>query len=260
MRLGRQPVSRCSKAKGRYIPHFVRIANRIRLTGTYTRTGSETRLPCQSKDESLPPAAIREPFFLCGRTSVMQRAAIMSLVLGGMASVAAWILTAVMKFAGEAWLPPAWGITVGLLIYAPLNWWNGRRWFWTLGAIPAGMILLWGFLWLNQAAVRASVDFIIVIGLGFTGVLIGSGVLLIRPRRLHALAYLLSVLGGIIPALVFVLAIHSAFSSAATLLGYAPGMKEALETAAILAAWLAPLSIPWGLPFWWPPERNGHPD
>lgn len=206
------------------------------------------------------PAPLREPFFLRGRKSVLQRAVIISCVLGTLTAAAAWIVAAATITASWAFgndsmyfsIPVSWGFASALLIYGPLNSWNRRTWHWTAAAVPVGMLLLFLFIaWMRDGdhgpyseAVRSTIGFFLV--------LLVSGLLQIRPRILYVAAYLASILGAAVPGLVMVLIDHP---GRLRIPGFTQEMMEGIVFAALFGGWFGALSIPWGLPFWWPPER-----
>jgi hypothetical protein len=206
------------------------------------------------------PLPLREPFFLRGRKSVLQRAVLISLALGGLTAAAAWIVAAVTVFFDSLGIrdsmiysiPPAWGLASALLIYAPLNYWNRRSWLWTLAAVPAGALFLLIFLiWMNGGASQFGEE--LSAAIGFFGVLLASGLLQVRARPLHVVAYALSVAGAVLPSLVIITLDNP---GRLTIPGFTPDMIRAVVFAILFGSWFGALSIPWGIPFWWPPNDD----
>ena len=200
----------------------------------------------------------REPYFLQGRTSVIQRAVLMSMVLFGLTAIAGWVVAMATFASGRhfvMWvLPPAWGLATGLLVYGPLHYWNRRNALWTVAAVLMGIMLQNWFIhlmrdqefrWLSKTSREA---------MGFAMLLAGGGLLQVRCTRLHAVAYLLSV-----GAAIFPLAITTWIDNPGNLgrsnLGFSVPAAIALPMAyaALFGTWMAALAVPWGLPFWWPP-------
>lgn len=208
------------------------------------------------------PVPLREPFFLRGRKSVPQRAVIMSCVLAALTAIAGWLLAfaiqatdhyglAVQNLAVSA----AWGVTSGLFLYGPINYWNRRSWLWTVGSIPPAIALLalWS-IWSQPGP--SHVPDTTRMTQGFFGVLAGSGFLLMRATRLHWFAFAISVAGGVIPAVAFVAVGHVNNSVIPGISYEAAGV---IASAALFGGWFGALAIPWGLPFWWPPETEQPP-
>lgn len=203
------------------------------------------------------PLELREPFFLRGRKSVLQRAVIMSLVLGGLTAFIGWIVSAAVVAMGPGespFLPSLiWGITAAFLLYRPLHCWNGRSWRFTLLTIPVSTASLYGFIMFVDHYAQQYVDRTMAMIIGLTGFLLVNGILLIRFSRWHIIAYVASLVGGTVPAAI-VFAIRDVGQ-----LGI-PGLPDEAAIAIVLAAFLgslfAALAIPWGLPFWWPPEND----
>lgn len=206
---------------------------------------------------SLP---LREPFFLRGRKSVLQRAIIMSCVLGGLTAAAGWIsaIAEVALFQLTAPIPiPLLVICLAaaILVHGPLHWWNRRSWLWTLAAVPICLLLLLllsAWLRLGRDALGARSRELIV-NLGILGVIAGSGLLQIRFRRLHLLAYVVSLLGVLLPAAVPVILPDP---SALALPGFTNEMVRGLALAILYGSCFGALSLPWGIPFWWPPADD----
>lgn len=202
---------------------------------------------------SLP---LREPFFLRGRKNVLQRAVIMSLVLGGLTAIVGWIVAAAVVAMGPGespFLPSlVWGITAALLLYGPLHFWNGRSWRLTLLTIPGSTASLYGFIMFVDHYAQRYVDKTMAMIVGLTGFLLVNGILLVRISRWHIFAYAASLIGGTIPAAI-VFSINDVGRLAI------PGVPEEMIVAIVLAAFLGSLfgalTIPWGLPFWWPPAE-----
>jgi hypothetical protein len=199
---------------------------------------------------------LREPFFLRGRRSVLHRAVILSVVLGMLSAAVGWFVAVVPLLAREivdadpnlVGIPLAWSLATTVFVYAPLNCWNDRSWFWTLGALPLGfasMFLL--ILWSADRPSDLSLETRAM--LGFPVLLLASGLLLIRRDSRHWLAYLVSIISSALPVLV--MALHS-YVSRLNLVVFSLPLREEFFLAAVFGSIAAALSIPWGLPFWWP--------
>lgn len=205
------------------------------------------------------PQPLREPFFLWGRTSVVQRAVIMSVVLGGLTGAAGWLvglsvwlmlhLDRVTHF--DQIFCVSWAIAVTALVYAPLNYWNRRSVLWTLATLPATYItvflahLLFDKSGPENAAIKATISFV--------GVALVTGLLQLRSRKLHRVAYATSVLGAAVPILlVFGLGRAVLMQT----LGLSENLAVVIQLAMMVGGWLCSLAIPWGIPFWWPQEQE----
>lgn len=207
---------------------------------------------------------LREPLFLRGRTSVLQRAVIMSLVLAGLTAAAAWIVAVIAvvsrplvgsPVAMYFVVPAAWAVTSALLVYGPLHRWNQRPPSWTLAALPVGFVLMFFFTyWMRNGPRHLRPE--IHLTLGFFGVLAGSGLLLVRSHRLHVLAYLVSICGAVLPALVILL-IKSPTSI--TIPGFTQTMSQGVVYAILFGTWFGAPTIPWSIPFWWPLVSDTQP-
>ncbi len=207
---------------------------------------------------SLP---LREPFFLRGRKSVLQRAVIMSLVLGGMAAFASWIVagTAVAVLGpsdSSLAISVVWGLAAAIFIHAPIQFWNGTSWrLRTIVAIPINAAALYlcvfttSYESLRQLGRTFNVNFAIAV------LLLINGAQLVRPLRLHIIAYVGSVLGGIVVAAI-ALAINDPTQIQIPLPGVPDIVELALTLAAVYGSLFGALAIPWGLPFWWPPQED----
>ena len=205
------------------------------------------------------PLPLREPFFLKGRTSVVQRAVSMSLVLGGLSGLAGWAIAAATLIALEMlsstmlahFLCAVWTVAALAIVYGPLNYWNRRPLFWTFAAAPLSYGAMFAFQELadvnNSAANLAWMSFVFA---AFSAV---SGLPLVRPRCTHALAYVASVTAAIVPTLIAHLIHHGEWPAS---LGITDGFAFLLSFALWFSSWLAALAIPWGIPFWWPPAKE----
>lgn len=214
---------------------------------------------------SLP---LREPFFLRGRKSVLQRAVIMSCALTGLTSAAGWIAAV----GAVAWKPyavyfieplvveqVAMAVAITLFVHVPLHYWNRRIRLWSLAAFPVVFFLLeLNHAWLQWVLdhLQAQLRFPAVL-VGAVGLVIGNGLLQVRWTRVHLLAYLVSVAGvGLL--LVATFAVLSG-STSFSIPGLAPAMAEGVMFAIGFGMGFAALAIPWGLPFWWPPADDNSP-
>ena len=205
---------------------------------------------------SLP---LREPFFLRGRTSVVQRAVIMSLVLGGLACSGGWIMTLVALSLS----PPANAALYSLgfsgplvlvtLIYRPLLHWNRtppQLPFLIVGCLIALIVSLLNCL-LPTPSHSARTIGALSVSIHLTVVVVLSGLYLRRNTRLHAAAFWLSLALTPLPIMLTYLLQYPHRFRVPWVDG---GMQIALTGTAYLASWLCVMSVPWGIPFWWPPQ------
>lgn len=211
------------------------------------------------------PLSLREPFFLRGRRSVVQRAVCMSLVLGGLALLASWLMYGTILLTAAAGLPtwistilgPTVAIASILLLYGPLSYWNRRPWWFIAFVVPTSVPVAG----LTAAAViQATID---VDNPGWLGLAAGQalgmggiGCVLLRRSRAHVTAYIASVLTA--PVVAFQLNLLENFDMNSSPVGFIP----AIQTIVLVSAYatiLCGLSVPWGIPFWWPPavEETG---
>lgn len=157
---------------------------------------------------------LREPFFLHGRRSILQRAIMISSVLTGLAALAGWGIAATLVVSGQTnhsrsaigWyfaFPVAWSVISVLFVHGPLNAWNGRSWIWTVLALAVGLLLMLQFaVWIDHPyrigqSHRTLLPILVVH--------IASGLLQVRLSRLHLVAYLFSILGAILTPGLFAL-------------------------------------------------------
>jgi len=204
---------------------------------------------------SLP---LREPFFLRGRQLPMERAVIMSLVIGGLGLVAGWLVLFAVAANGpgqfEIVMGVVWSATSAALVYGPLNFWNRRPWWVTLATIPvsfASIYLLARWLApLTEPGRRGSWEFAI----GFLPVLIVNGALLVRRSRLHVMAWIAFVLGGSIPIATAMLI--SIPPNVPVMSGMPDVYQKGFVLAAVFGNWYVALLALWGVPFWWPPGND----
>lgn len=204
------------------------------------------------------PLELRDPCFLRGRKSVLQRAIIMSLALGGLTAAAAWIAAIADVAIFPVSAPVAMFViclAIALPLHGPLHVWNRRSWLWTVAAIPSCFALalllnVWGRLGRDILGTRSQE---LVGNLGILGVVAGSGLLQIRLRRLHLLAYVISLLAVLLP--IAVLAILRD-PSALAVPGFTNQMVRGLALAILYGSCFGALSLPWGIPFWWPPADD----
>ncbi len=212
------------------------------------------------------PLELREPFFLRGRNSVLQRAVLMSCVLAGLTAVAGWLAAATIVVLDRTIgvLGPetanfmaafAFGCTTTVLLHAPLNFWNRRSWRWSLISIPFLTAVFYVFLkWFRY---NSGLPPELHLPLGFLFAIGAAGLLQLRPQRRHVLAYLLSVGSAAVPTLCFLLISPP---DRIRIPALPPEMTRAVVYAIMFGGWFAALSIPWGLPFWWPPEERASPE
>lgn len=211
-------------------------------------------------------APLREPFFLRGRRSVLQRAVIMSCVLAGLTAVAGWLaaativvmdrtISALGQETATFIAALAFGSIAALLLQAPLNFWNRHSWRWSLISIPSLTAIFYVFLkWFRY---DSGLSPELHLPLGFLFAIGAAGLLQLRPQRHHVLAYLFSVGGAAVPALCFLLISPPDRFRIPAL---PPAMTRTVVYAIMFGGWFAALTIPWGLPFWWPPERESPPE
>lgn len=218
------------------------------------------------------PLPFREPFFLRGRRSILQRAVILSLVLGGLSSAAGWIV--VLSVCSTFWFPHTirvlfgdfggltgvLGTVVGaLLIHGPLNHWWRRSWLWTAVAIPLAFPLMLpaGIVIFGNESPMLSGKALAVARLqlvaAFAMIAAIQGVPRCSFRWGVCGVWLTSVLGSAIVGLIVV-----ELAASGQLDGFEVRTRSdwGLLSAGLLSLLFAALSIPWGLPFWWPPQRT----
>lgn len=201
------------------------------------------------------PVPLREPFFLRGRHLPLQRAVVMSLVLGGLGVAAGWIVHFSVIGNGpggfEIVMGVMWSLTSAVLVYGPLNYWNRRPFWMTVLTIPVSFSSIYLFTrWLEPLTVpgqHGDWEFAV----GFLSVLAVNGALLVRLTRPHLIAYAAFVLGGLIP-----IAMAIVVENPGEALPFA-GMPLRYRTSFVLAAlfgnWYVALMALWGIPFWSPP-------
>lgn len=240
---------------------------------------------------SLP---LREPFFLRGRKSVLQRAVRISLALivlsiaagivAGMASVLLLRFSHLSTSGQQASLLGLFGGTaaaaLATIVGTPYFFWQGRsargialRVTWII-ALAAGSLvfaggLIWGLIQPTQSPGGLPGDM-----LAFGNLLLWAPVKELFPLALLWLAWttacrgrprnwlLMTVVSGLsLP--VWILAYNVATQATSALHGVVPmtGFPQQLALgitfrSSITAQFFALLTIPWGLPFWWPPEET----
>ena len=217
------------------------------------------------------PLPRREPFFLKGRTSVVQRAVMMSLVLGGLACVAAFLLATVSQHTFDmndafSTADIAWGILVGAILFAPLNYWNCRSVILTISAAMTGVLF--------QAHIASTVEQLVdpyepmtsssvllhtteYVAIVCTSYQVYSGLLLIRFTRIHVAAFVVAITASILPATYILLCDSVEAYRALMATGIPMWLVNSLYDTWNYAANLCTMFIPWGIPFWWPPEKDG---
>lgn len=203
---------------------------------------------------------LREPFFLSGRKSVLQRAVMISCVLGGLATLAAVCVASVdllyhrvVSSSGGAELVAFWA-AASLLIYGPLNYWNSRSFRSTVAAALVFLIALSLFVvWMAISPKTSESAQALSFAVGFVATIVISGYPLADDERLDRIAYFASLVVAL-PASVL----------AATLLahgdevfGATPVLIRRFMGVTVLSlCFFGPLAIPWGILFWWPPESD----
>lgn len=212
--------------------------------------------------------ALREPFFLRGRNSPLQRAILMSLVLAGLSSAAAWIVTG--AYCTAFWSPTAmrrvFGDWIGLpfalamtsfaiLIVGPLNHWRKREWLWTGPAVPLSfaMAIPFGILLaggehplLNGKAPAAELATVLAT---FAVIPCFPLLPLLQRRWRDAGTLSLAILGSVVVGLLVVQLMRAGVLARFDIRNMT---GSAFLKAGLISLWFAALSIPWGIPFWWP--------
>lgn len=208
-------------------------------------------------------SSFREPFFLRGHRSVLQRAVRMSLVLAGLSSCAAWavLFFFLFEFRNVYLERLAFGLPFAVLIHGPLNFWARRSWFWSAAVIPLGFWIAtapvvfavfyigrggswevgFEFSWLSHflttCAIRAGVQ----------------GVLLVKRDLAGIVAFALAVLSG---ALAGTAGYVIAAQGPITIPGVRSDIVPSVKAVCILSLWFAALTVPWGIRFWWPQDAE----
>lgn len=207
--------------------------------------------------------SLREPFFLDGRTRLLNRAVVISCVLGALAAFTAWLLGVSIFFLEGAvgspqiryLVPIIFGTTVALVIHAPLNFWNRGSWIRIVAAIPVIAAVMSLCEWLHSDASNSRPY---VISLELTLAIASGGLLQLHRTRAHFAAYGTSVILAVGAALLTVLLL-ARFQGNLPIPGLTQSMQRAVLYVALFGSWMAALSIPWGIPFWWPPEDRREP-
>jgi hypothetical protein len=207
---------------------------------------------------------LREPFFLRGRKSVVQRAAIMTVVLAALTAAAAWsaaiAVFAFGPFIGRISLENIFVCSAAaIFVHGPLHYWNARSWRWTLAVLPLGVGLLavldvWMLFAINHFGAEHRMPLAI---LNVLVVLAGSGLLQVRRSRPHLLAYGVSILAILLPATVLRILQNP---SNIVIPGVHPELVFSVFLATVYGSCLGSLAIPWGIPFWWPPAEHAAGD
>ncbi len=201
--------------------------------------------------------SLREPFFLSGHRGMLFRATMMSVVIGALASAAAWIDLlgfAAVRIAGVALTEPwqcyallsAAGLPPAILVVGPLNYWNHRPWSWTLLAV-IGLPVLIFVCGMTQQLMILKDD---AVRLMFFS---GCGLLLVRWEQKHRLAFLLSCFVGSFGELGFLQ------EKLAKLPSYPLVSFGLVPVSSILSDvifWAVAVAVPWGIPFWEAPSRK----
>lgn len=204
------------------------------------------------------PVQLREPFFLHGRRSVLQRAILMTLVLTGLAMTAAWMLQvgAVLSlrmpyFAGRLYDHLSWGVVLTAIIYGPLGFWNCRPWWFSLLAMSVAVSTSYTMLHLpfgpdpNFGRDYVGVPWEVVWPLV-------SGGLLFRPSQSHAIAFIASLVCT--PQAAKLATMIDQMLPLDSLSGPFYWHVRWATFAAWSAFFFCGMFVPWGIPFWWPPK------
>lgn len=199
-------------------------------------------------------APLREPFFLRGRRSALQRAVLMSLVLAGLSIISAWILAVADFLAFRILMLPgycevmatAWGFVLTLTIYGPLGFWNYcPRWFHLLTLVSTGAVAyLWTSTTFHVEGVSMDVIWVLV-----------SGALLFRLSWAHAIAFVISVL-AVPHAVTLAVELDDSVLPLASVplhLRYIVATSQATQMFGLI---FGATFIPWGIPFWWTPKTD----
>lgn len=204
------------------------------------------------------PISLREPFFLRGRRSIVQRAVVMSLVLGGLAMLASWLIYGTVILMARAdlplWISTILGSTVMiasiLLLYGPLSYWNRRPWWFIAFVVPTSVTVasLTAAAILNMTISPHEPGWLgLTVAMTlFTG---GIGCVLLRRSRVHLIAFMSSLL--IAPVVAFQLNLLENYNSSSAPAGMLPVIQPIILVSAYVTI-LCGLSVPWGIPFWWP--------
>ena len=80
-----------------------------------------------------------------------------------------------------------------------------------------------------------------------------SGLPLLRSRRRHILAYLVSIVCIVLPGVYFEAVQRAPSGSLKPAFAYIP---EPVYGFLLGFGVFCSLAIPWGIPFWWPPEQS----
>ena len=208
---------------------------------------------------SLP---LREPFFLVGQRNVLVRAVLMSVVLGGLSLIAGWGSILSMFVVSSA-VPRDWSLSgqavcsavaITVFLVAPLNFWNLRptRFLLICFLVVAltQLLMMWGAASLVDSDAQ-SVSYAIFGSILST---LGFGAVLVRHSTLHVAAWFVSVVLSAAIAIWTATVVKEILES-----GNAPGFSEAILVIVVSGLTIigfALMTIPWGLPFWWPPSSR----
>lgn len=228
-------------------------------------------------------APFREPWFLKGRTSVVQRAVVMSLVLGGLSLVAGvlgmigFFLT--MTSPGSNHLASVascvGGAALALAVAAPYARWQGdseitvTHRLWTMLAVCLSISVVVELL--DSACPQAMADLRARAGrvfhdeariaLALAIICLAWNAAFVRPTRQSLLMVGLSTPS--IPAMPLMFqAINLGHAVVVRSMGGSSPAVTVFEIVSILSLpgqCFALLVVPWGIPFWFPPERNPAP-
>jgi hypothetical protein len=185
----------------------------------------------------------------------------MSLAMGGLAAAAAFVEAVFLMTAyygsgrqlnyAVAYFT-SWSLVVGIGVHGPLNCWDGRTWRWTVVCILVSCVLP-GLLnaWMTDNFFL--LDPVACVAVGFAIAYLGNGLLRIRLHRSYFAAYLISVCGAAIPAVVLP---RLPDPIQLTEVSGSREIAEFIWLTLLFASGLAPITIPWGFPHWWPPAED----
>lgn len=203
---------------------------------------------------------LREPPFLRDQKRVLTRTIIMSAVLAGltMAYLSCQFFKGMFEPAlgGKSiwWDAIFDGLASTAFFYGPLNYWNRRPHSFTLACIPASgfgpLFLDWLLLPSGDRGGSFSPVFSVVTAAIEHAAL---GLLLVRPTKLHAIAFGVYMLCGLIGSIELVFLKWLSDSSES---GSNQQFAVIAGALAVMSGFVLGWAVPWGIPFWWPPERK----
>lgn len=203
---------------------------------------------------------LREPPFLRDQKSVLTRAIIMSAVLAGL--TIAYLSCQSFKGMFEPALggKSIWwdaifdGLASTAFFYGPLNYWNRRPLWFILACIPASGFGPLFLDWLLLPSGDQGGSFSPVFSVATVAIEHAAlGLLLVRPTKLHAIAFGVYMLSSLVGSVELVFLIWLSDSSASGTDHHFAVISGGLG---VMATYVLGWAVPWGIPFWWPPKRN----